>query len=867
MYKLIIAIFFFFSLSWLNLFLITPEVSAARKTADEVYVQPIKGLEESGLFGPTQSEIIEAVILDNYQVYCAAPAQIMSAEIGKKYIRYLELEPVLKTHRVTTTMTGSDDILNPLVLDDSGKEKTAVFKDNKQSYVQYLNNSKTNADPLLQDLVTADYYKLFSLEEQLAAKEKAKKNTIFLCNKLDIPLSKCPLNITVPGISMEIGEINIPDYDELVDPETRKELLESPHTKGTAYLPLARVYGKRPAYLVTCVEQKKSSASDIHGTPGLEDFALYMSTGWRSILSSFFGSLTHKLNLKRDECHVRTILVDAPTTEDESWNSVEAHNISRGFFTPYEDQIVIEDEYKKARGARNEIAQGELADGFDADDRVNLVRSANDQTQALTHMINGLAPACGNENIRTETAPTITSESNFSEGGATYKTSGKTADEDWGLLDSLFAKLNSEIETGERTINDINNRYVIVETFLIAPYDTQITMDQFFSPLEEYKITKEQAETIWPTHVLFNKGVGEGQEYRLTAGSSKSGEGFWDPEDCKWVEGHTNKAGEWVPGHEDCTQEYQVGISGADQPLGVDVITRKTGGNVRSMLSALPYDSAAYNHIEKYSSSEEANSEKLIKGSGVFDCLDDNGVSVPCGEVGKLRCECNGGYWKIGPDTDSCYNICDGDYNEELSCPEVKRLTTKLPTMNGLMKLTCSIAKNNTNDAQLLWGLMQIEGSPMLRKIREGAKSMSCGDIVTNSCGASGIVGVLIPQCIDKTACSQAADIANNTTDPWIIESRENPQIACNIEESMKYILRKRKSETSWLKEQYRNANGADPSTQQLYYMMAGRNYGVPLVNLVQPACGNYEAVDGCSGANYCKCTMDNFIMDCGNIK
>lgn len=204
---------------------------------------------------------------------------------------------------------------------------------------------------------------------------------------------------------------------------------------------------------------------------------------------------------------------------------------------------------------------------------------------------------------------------------------------------------------------------------------------------------------------------------------------------------------------------------------------------------------------------------------------------------------------------------------EEKSCEEVKAQTTKLPTMNELMKMTCSVAGNDPNNAQMLWGFLQIEASPMLRKILAGEKEMSCSEIITNACGASGIVGVLIPQCIDKEGCPQAAYIADDTSDPWIKEARENPAIGCDIKTSMEYVLRKRLSERGWLVDQYKAKNGTAPSTQQLYYMMAGRNYGVPTEYLTTDACQGYEAVDGCGGANYCVCTMDTFKLDCGNIR
>jgi len=204
--------------------------------------------------------------------------------------------------------------------------------------------------------------------------------------------------------------------------------------------------------------------------------------------------------------------------------------------------------------------------------------------------------------------------------------------------------------------------------------------------------------------------------------------------------------------------------------------------------------------------------------------------------------------------------------NAPNSCNDFLGLTVDLPTMDELKRMTCEIARNDSNDAQLLWGLMQIEGSPFLRKIRAGDKEMSCGDIITNDCGASQIVGVLIPQCIDLNGCPQAEEYKNDTNDPWIQEARENPAIACDIYTSMKYVLRKRKAERAWLIEEYKNANGTEPSTKQLYYMMAGRNYGVPIDYLTKEACGDYEETSGCGGANYCVCAMETFPFSCDDI-
>jgi hypothetical protein len=199
------------------------------------------------------------------------------------------------------------------------------------------------------------------------------------------------------------------------------------------------------------------------------------------------------------------------------------------------------------------------------------------------------------------------------------------------------------------------------------------------------------------------------------------------------------------------------------------------------------------------------------------------------------------------------------DSNVANSCNDYQGATVDLPSWDGLQKMVCSVAKNNANDAQLLWGLLQIEGAPLTNQIAAGAGSMSCADLILNTCGASQIVGILVPACIDQEACSQASSIANDSQ----LQREITVDVACSVRGSLEYILQKRKSEISFLRGEYRAANGADPNSTQLYYMMAGRNYGLPVENLVQPACAGAPPVSGCSGANYCQCAMDTFSFSC----
>ncbi|HCR81009.1 MAG TPA: hypothetical protein DIV47_00795 [Candidatus Pacebacteria bacterium] len=198
------------------------------------------------------------------------------------------------------------------------------------------------------------------------------------------------------------------------------------------------------------------------------------------------------------------------------------------------------------------------------------------------------------------------------------------------------------------------------------------------------------------------------------------------------------------------------------------------------------------------------------------------------------------------------------------SCNDYQGITVDLPTMPELEQKVCSIARGNDLDAQLLWGMMQVDGSPFLRQILAGETSMSCGDLITNSCGASQIVGIIVPQCIDPVACPQAAAWALDEG-PAGQQYREEitPEVACSVDGSLTYILQKRKSEIAFLKAEYQKANGSEPSTKQIYYMMAGRNYGLPVETLVKPACEGAPPVQGCGGANYCQCVMDTFPFSC----
>jgi hypothetical protein len=199
------------------------------------------------------------------------------------------------------------------------------------------------------------------------------------------------------------------------------------------------------------------------------------------------------------------------------------------------------------------------------------------------------------------------------------------------------------------------------------------------------------------------------------------------------------------------------------------------------------------------------------------------------------------------------------------SCNDYAGIQVDLPgSLTELGNIVCSVAHNNPQDVQLLWGMTQTEGAPMNRAIKEGKDSIACADLIINSCGASQIIGLIIPQCIEPGGpCSVDFALDEGEAGQAYRDSITN-DVACSVRGQLEYILNLRKSQIGELKAAYRAAHGTDPSTQQLYYMLAGKNPGLSNDILVNPGCAGAPPVSGCDGLNYCQCVMDKFTYQCG---
>lgn len=204
------------------------------------------------------------------------------------------------------------------------------------------------------------------------------------------------------------------------------------------------------------------------------------------------------------------------------------------------------------------------------------------------------------------------------------------------------------------------------------------------------------------------------------------------------------------------------------------------------------------------------------------------------------------------------------------SCQDYSQIEVQMPeSYMELGSIVCSVAQNNPKDVQLLWGLAQVDGRAIHQAIKAGTKTVNCSEVIQGVCGSSQLgSGLIVPQCVDRQACGQV-DWAFEGNSGEQYQKEITTEVACSVRGQMEWTLQKRKSEMTMLREWYREAHGTDPSTDQLYFMMAGRNLGVPREYLVQPKCGDYHAVDPegvgpCGGINYCQCVMERLTYKCG---
>ena len=840
-------------------------------TEDKVYVQPIPGL-KSGLFGISAKTIIESLIDDNYQVYCAAPTQVIGPEVVGEYKRFLELyfgKVDEKEKPLETVVSDPSSISNPDIWNDEGDGYKG------ESVVNYQYKNKTDTKTINSNIITDGINRQRSLYEQCINQKATRKDVIGRCQELkDVKLSDCPLNIDIPGMpGIQIADIDI-DCNDLLD-EDKYDQIEEWKINGMLNTPDASAIktNMKPAYLMICFEQKNGVGRWFDNTK-VEDKKFYTNSIWSWINSNFLE--------KKGECSVRSIQIPVAVTEQNPKYEdypLEVQDQSKKFFMSLNDQKAEEKASKKARSARKKLALDELASGFLGEKLIRLRNSDDEFKKALAFIVNGTAPPCTQETVRQEEAKTIGSESTLKEDGIKYKASDADAYHTWskgGALASLVTKLKTILYTGKRIKDDFEGRVVYVRSYIFAPYSNKdengaaerISLQQFFLPKIDYEKIRFMAQKYWPTHINF-------QNFLVSSATNEKCESFEDPESCEWKEYNPPKietdewGGSWPVYGEWVCKEKEFCVTGKDLGQQYSTPISYMRGDIRPILSLLPVDDAAWKHANKTlgdptNTNQKPNIEDFLKG-------------------------------KNNSNNNSSSN---NDNGEELACQELKNIKTVLPTKDELRKIVCDIAKNDDNDptndaydAQMLWGFLVLE-SNLTKSLGDQKKTISCGELIVNDCGASEIAGVLIPQCIDTNPLTSdcpnfegAVKIANDTTDKWIQEVRENPNIACDVETQLDYILRKRKNSINWIRNMYYQYNNSYPSIEETYLLMSGRNLGFPISSyesiFTKKVCEDTvpasdgsvpevsKSISGCDGLNYCECTMNHpdYQINCEKIE
>jgi hypothetical protein len=164
--------------------------------------------------------------------------------------------------------------------------------------------------------------------------------------------------------------------------------------------------------------------------------------------------------------------------------------------------------------------------------------------------------------------------------------------------------------------------------------------------------------------------------------------------------------------------------------------------------------------------------------------------------------------------------------------------------MSEVAKTVKRVADEYGLDAELMWGILNIEGSPFLRTVRAGGGTKNCLDWV-NSCGAVGPLQMIDGICTTD-ACGSAATEELKT---YTKDNLTGEQL-CNLDTALDVVAQKLKND---LTVDHVASGGSD----QLY-RLAGRYHGLPIA-LLGPKCAGAPPVQGCNGMNYCECAVDGF--------
>lgn len=785
--------------SLIGFFLVFSSPAFAQEEED-VLVKPIRGL-DTGIFGISPTKAVTSVVNNNYQVFCANEPTTMSPSVSGAYEEYLrEIGKMVKLN--PTANAGLDEglLMRTGLIRESKEEET--FPDIES----YIANSEVplellQNEPYWQGVVTADFYKKTSLEDQC---ELAKLSAENIMNWCEFSTGECAADIMIANSNYKISQLNsalgsVECKDFKSSYYIQELALSNPGLlQGIANVPYYQINTYKPAFLISATEQKPS------GEQGnlFEDW-----------VRTFFNWTIRP----GDKISVMVILL--PTTsmqENPDDDPIQPQELSRQLSTnliAWEDEKARDEAEKNDRLTRVLAALGNWGQGK----RINCLNCNSFRTRgiytALASYINSENPTC--EDIITEVSEDIDSPSNIPQTQASM----------WknfvdGITDKISGTFNTQMETGHVPAAELEAKKAEFETFIIAPYADKDTIFHLLASYKDRQNYETQLENL-PKQVEFNKVT----DVVDTTSESKT---FCLPGCVEDSDGDGKKDTE-------CCKSYTVGLSKVNRKISLTGADdhRERSLKVQSKLYPEHEPDGTINVAQKNIRKNIDDTEAFLLGTNLEEELKKSSDKK------------------------------DGLGKSSESCEEYKNTMVDVPaSWNDLLKTIKKVA-GNQEDAEMLKGLVELEGKQLIQSLGKG--QVKCGEIIVNDCGASQITGTLVPACIetsdndydgDGITCDQAAYIKDG--DPVPIDA------VCNVEGALRWTLEKRGSEDTWLKTIYKEANGGDPSNKQMKYMRAGRNAGVPLKYLVNDGCEGADPIDvgvefGCNGLNYCRCAVDKF--------
>ena len=170
---------------------------------------------------------------------------------------------------------------------------------------------------------------------------------------------------------------------------------------------------------------------------------------------------------------------------------------------------------------------------------------------------------------------------------------------------------------------------------------------------------------------------------------------------------------------------------------------------------------------------------------------------------------------------------------------------TEQERLDNVKDLVRQVARETDTPPDLLWGVLNIEGSPFLRRVRAG-QPFECAELV-NSCGAVG------PMQIIHGGCYQAnGGTCSSGLPPSAFEALDRSPEAigsniCNIKEALTFAAE------DYLSNSGRFASYTPEQRAGLYHGYGGASADG------SEACGG--EVQGCNGLNYCECATQGFSL------